>query len=222
MPVKYVLFDIDDTLFPSTDFAQLARKNAIRAMVDMGLEKDPDILYRKLLTIIDREGSNYEGHFDRLCKSLRLKKPARFVAAAVAAYHNTKMSIQPFPGVARSLMKLKESGYMLYVATNGSTIKQWDKLIRLRIAFYFDDVFVSEEMGRAKSKKFFNDVLRRLDAEPGECVMVGDKEAADILPAKELGITTVKVRQGREAREKTSADYRIGHAGEIRSVLERL
>ncbi|HID73288.1 TPA: haloacid dehalogenase, partial [Candidatus Micrarchaeota archaeon] len=134
MAVKFILFDIDDTLFPSTEFAELARKNAIRAMMDMGLEGDPDRLYRKLRLIIKRKGSNYGEHFDDLCKSQRVRKPARYVAAAIVAYHNTKMSIQPFPGVGKMLIALKEKGYRLYVATNGTTIKQWDKLIRMRIA----------------------------------------------------------------------------------------
>ena len=33
-----VFFDIDDTLFPTTEFAQRARWNAVKAMVAAGLE----------------------------------------------------------------------------------------------------------------------------------------------------------------------------------------
>ena len=34
MGLRAVLFDIDDTLFSTTQFARLARRNAVRAMVD--------------------------------------------------------------------------------------------------------------------------------------------------------------------------------------------
>ncbi|MFH1394495.1 MAG: TIGR02253 family HAD-type hydrolase [Candidatus Micrarchaeota archaeon] len=222
MAVRYVLFDIDDTLFPSTEFAELARKNAIRAMIDMGLKQNPERLYRKLLLIIKRKGSNYESHFDMLCKSLKVPKPARFIAAAIAAYHNTKMSMQPYPGVGSMLIGLKEGGYGLYVATDGTTIKQWDKLIRMRIALYFDDVFVSEEMGAGKENGLFRKVLRTLGAKPEECLMVGDREDADILPAKALGMRTVKVMQGKRARASTAAEFRIRDISQLPSVLKRL
>lgn len=219
MTIKYILFDIDDTLFPSSEFAELARKNAIRSMVSMGVEKDADKIYARLLTIIKKKGSNYSKHFDELCKSFKIKRSERYVAAAIVAYHNTKTSIMPFPRVPRLLIKLKEKGYKLYVATNGSTIKQWDKLIRLRLALYFDDVFVSQEIGEKKGKTFFKKVLKKLKARPGECMMVGDREDADIAPAKALGMITVKIKQGKYAKQKSSADYKIRDPGELLSIL---
>jgi len=222
MTVKYVLFDVDDTLFPSTEFAKLARKNAIKAMLGMGMKGNPDQLYKKLLLIIRREGSNYEGHFDLLCKSLKIKKSAMYVAAAIAAYHNTKLSIKPYPGVRAMLISLRKKGYKLFVATNGTTIKQWDKLIRMKIALYFDDVFVSQEVGRMKGKGLFRKVLRELGAEPDECLMAGDREDADIMPARALGMHTVKVMQGKMARASTAADFKISTISKLPSVLKRL
>lgn len=222
MAIRHVLFDIDDTLFPSSEFAELARKNAIRSMISMGVDNNEDRLYRMLIRIIEKKGSNYQNHFDDLCRVLRIKKPAKYVAAAIVAYHNTKTSIMPFPQVPRVLIKLKETGYRLYVATNGSAIKQWDKLIRLRLALYFDDVFVSEEIGEEKGKGFFRTVLHNLGAKPEECMMVGDREDADIVPAKSLGILTVKLRHGKHARKRSSADFRIRNHAELIKILDRL
>ena len=75
--VKYILFDIDDTLFPSTEFASLARKNALNAMIGMGLDADYETLDTKLKTIIERRGSNYQHHFDDLCRELGVREPGR-------------------------------------------------------------------------------------------------------------------------------------------------
>ena len=52
------------------------------------------------------------------------------------------------------------------------------------IEHYFEDVFVSEEIGREKDRKFFEIILKRIGVEPNECVMIGDREDADVLPAK--------------------------------------
>lgn len=219
--LKYIFFDIDDTLFPSTEFSSLARKNAINAMIGLGLGLNHEELNRKLSRIIEKKGSNYPNHFNDLCLQLKIKRPGRFIAAAIAAYHDTKTAIAPFPTVPLTLLKLKEKGYKLYVATNGNSIKQWDKLIRLRIALYFEDVFVSEEVGRGKGTAFFRKVLKGLGAKPRECLMVGDREDADISPAKSLGMRTVRVLSGKYANSPSRADFRIRSFGELLRIAQK-
>jgi len=219
---KILLFDIDDTLFSSTEFAEQARRNAIRAMIGMGVAESEERLYQLLNQIIKEKGSNYTGHFDELCKMLEIKRPARFVAAAVAAYHDTKTSIQPFPGVPRTLLSLRDSGHKLYVATNGEPTKQWDKLIRLRIALYFEDVFVSGELGEEKGPSFFKKILKALDTRPRDCVMIGDREEADIASAKAVGMHTIKMKAGKYADVPTSADASISDFSRIMAALETL
>ncbi|HNT61024.1 MAG TPA: HAD hydrolase-like protein, partial [Candidatus Bilamarchaeaceae archaeon] len=161
-----IFFDVDNTLFPTAEFAELARRNAIRAIIETGLGKKEEELYKELNKLIREKGSNYPNHFDLLLKRMGAKRPARYVAAAVAAYHNTKSSIQPYPEVPKTLMELKERGYTLYVATNGDAVKQWDKLIRMGIHLFFDDVFVSEELGEEKSPSFFRKAMRLAKARP--------------------------------------------------------
>ncbi len=219
--LKYILFDIDDTLFPSTEFAERARRNAIRAMIGAGLPHSESKLMKSLMGIIKKRGSNYQKHFDDLLKEYKVKKPDRYVAAAVAAYHDTKTSIQPFPDAQRTLLKLRERGYGLCIATNGRSLKQWDKLIRLGMVLYFDDVFVSETIGMKKSETFFKKVMKRLRAGPSECLMVGDREEADIIPARKAGMHTVKALYGKEG-PPTKAETRIRNLSSLLKIVERL
>ncbi len=217
-----IFFDVDNTLFPTAEFAELARRNAIRAMIETGLDATEEQIYRGLQRLIKEKGSNYSNHFDLLLKRMGVKRPARYVAAAVAAYHNTKSSIQPYPEVPKALMELKERGYKLYVATNGDAVKQWDKLIRMGIHLFFEDVFVSGEIGEEKSPNFFKKVLSEIKAHPSECIMVGDREDSDILPAKKAGIYTIRIMQGPYAGEKGEADARIRSFSELLKVVKRL
>ncbi len=219
---KNILFDIDDTLFPSSDFSALARRNAINAMIGMGLEHDYTEINDRLNEIIEAKGSNYQKHFDELCDALEIKEPARYVAAAVAAYHDTKTSIAPFPQMSLTLLKLKENGHSLFVATNGSSVKQWDKLIRLGLELYFDQVFVSQDLGMEKSKGFYLRILEILKASPQECVMVGDREELDIVPAKEAGLTTVRVLKGKQSHMPSTADFTIEEPSRILQIMQRL
>jgi len=220
--IQRIFFDIDDTLFPTSEFAELARKNAIRAMIEQGVQESPEYLYSVLMRIFEKKGSNYSKAFDELCVQLKIKRPARFIAAAVAAYHNTKSSILPYPEVPILLLKLREHGYHLFIASNGDAVKQWDKLIRMGIELYFDDVFVSEEVGKEKSKLFFKRVLKQLKANPKECIMVGDREDADILPAKLAGLKTVRIRRGKYSKGKTVADFEIKDLRELEKIVANL
>jgi len=221
--INNLLFDIDDTLFPSSEFAALARRNAVRAMIRMGLHATEDELLEMLGKIIEEKGSNYPRHFDLLLKRIKGRKiesPARFVAAATGAYHDTKAAIQPYPDVPRTLLEMKELGYRLYVATNGISVKQWDKLIRLGIALYFDEVFVSEELGIKKGPAFFRYILKKIKAEPKECVMIGDREDMDILPAKAVGLYTIRIMRGKYSTGPSKADVVLpDFKGLISSVL---
>lgn len=220
--IKNIFFDIDDTIFPSSEFAELARKNAIRAMMEIGLDYSQKELHKKLTRIIEKHGSNYNEHFNVLCKELRIKRPSRYIAAAVAAYHNTKTSISPYPEIPRVLLALRENRYKIYIATNGNAVKQWDKLIRLGIEHYFEDIFVSEEMGKEKSQEFFRKVLKMIMARPDECVMVGDREESDIIPAKRTGMKTIRVRRGKYADGRTAADIDVENLDKLIAIVKKL
>jgi putative hydrolase of the HAD superfamily len=220
--IMNIIFDIDDTLFPSSDFSALARRNAINAMIDIGLDCSYEELNDKLNSIIKTKGSNYGRHFDDLCLALGITDSSRFVAAAIAAYHDTKTSIAPFPKVALTLLKLKENGHRLYVATNGASVKQWDKLIRLGLELYFDEVFVSEALGMEKCKQFYERVISTLGCGARDCLMVGDREVSDIVPAKEAGMLTVRVLQGKHRHEPSTADFTVDETGDVLALVQRL
>jgi len=217
-----IFFDVDNTLFPTAEFSELARRNAIRAMIETGLDATEEQIYKELHRLIKEKGSNYPNHFDLILKRIGVKRPARFVAAAVAAYHNTKSSIQPYPEVPKTLMELKERGYKLYVATNGDAVKQWDKLIRMGIHLFFEDVFVSGEVGEEKSPNFFRKVLSRIRARPSDCIMVGDRMDSDIIPARKVGIYTIRILRGPYSKEKGKADARIRNFSELLGVVKKL
>lgn len=222
--INNIIFDIDDTLFPSTEFAALARRNAIRAMIRLGLDESEERLTKELESTIRKKGSNYSKHFDLLLKGLRIDNKSRFVAAAVGAYHDTKSAIQPFPDVPSTLLTLKDVGYDLYVASNGIAVKQWDKLIRLGLGLYMDGVFVSEELKCEKSEKFYKRMVKEINAKPEECIMIGDREDMDILPAKKAGLYTVRVLRGkyRNSPKKTKADATITDFRKLPSTVLKL
>jgi putative hydrolase of the HAD superfamily len=90
------------------------------------------------------------------------------------------------------------------------------------IHLFFEDVFVSGEIGEEKSPHFFRKVLAEIRARPSECIMVGDRMDSDIAPAKKLGIYTIRVLQGPYSKEKGRADAHISNFSELLGVVKRL
>src|SRR5262245_8935413 len=139
MGLRAVLFDIDDTLFSTTRFAAAARRNAVHAMVQTGLDLPEEVVLKELEEVLAEFSSNYDHHFDQLLRRLRPKalehvNPALIVAAGVAAYHDTKFrELAPFPDTIPFLRDLRTAGVTTGVISHGWTTKQAEKLIRLGV-----------------------------------------------------------------------------------------
>jgi putative hydrolase of the HAD superfamily len=202
--LKAVLFDVDDTLFSTTDFARHARANAVRAMIALGLDLPESVVLRELDEVIAEFSSNYDHHFDKLLQRLRppgLAKRSRslIVAAGIAAYHDTKFrELAPFPDVVPLLTFLRRAGITTGVVTHGWSIKQAEKIVRLGLAPFFapDAIFISDEIGISKpNPKLYQTALQDLGLEPSEVMYVGDSPAHDIAPPQSLGMTAVWARR---------------------------
>jgi putative hydrolase of the HAD superfamily len=208
--IRAIFFDLDDTIVDTTRLAEMARRNAIENMVRHGLPVDIETAYRELLELINEYGSNFPRHFDYLLRRLDLPYNPKWVASGIIAYHNTKFAyLKSVRGARRMLLQLKREGYYLGIITDGDPIKQWEKILRLELDEYFDDVFVSDELGVKKPHpKIFQKALRRAGVKPEEALMVGDRLYSDIYGAKRVGMRTVWFRYGKYAnRELDYLEY---------------
>lgn len=217
-----VFLDIDDTLYSTTDFAQLARDRATEAMVRQGLRLPIEVVRRELSEVIAEFSSNYPNHFDKLL--LRLPNHswsgtnrALIVAAGISAYHDTKSEMEPFPDVLPFLQSMQEHTDLLVgVITHGLELKQAEKLLRLGVVPYLhsEAIFISDQLGISKpNPKLYRRACARFGLDPREVMYVGDNPAHDIDPPNSLGMVTVRMRRpcGKHAGEEsvTPATYEV-------------
>lgn len=209
--LRAVFFDIDDTFFSTSSFAERARENSVDAMIAMGLSADRETVLRELREVISEFSSNYEHHFDQLLHRLpaetrRGVNPALLVAAGIVAYHETKFrELTAYPDVLDVLRILSGSGLLLGVITAGLTVKQAEKLIRLRVYPYFhpEAIFISDQIGISKpNPKLYLRACESMGIAPREAMYVGDHPRHDIDPAHAVGMWTVwNRREGRHLSE---------------------
>ncbi len=225
--IKAVFFDVDDTLYDSTFQAESARRNAIKAMIEAGLNLTEETAMRSLRRIVRRFGSNYLGHFNELLRESGYNGNPRIMAAGLIAYHNTKLTcLVPFRDTVPTLLSLRDRNYKLGIITNGLAVKQWEKLIRLGIQHFFDSVIISEEIGREKpDPRIFKLAIDSLKCKPSEAMMVGDRIDRDIVGAKKIGMLTVQILKGNQRdsikNSEEEPDYIIPELRDILNILEK-
>lgn len=94
------------------------------------------------------------------------------------------------------VLEILSKKYKLGVIANQS-LGTKERLDIWNIGKYFDVVVASAEAGCSKPDlKIFNLALEQAGCKPNEAVMIGDRIDNDIIPAKQLGMKTVWVRQG--------------------------
>ena len=229
--LRAIFFDIDDTLYATSTFAKRARRAAIEAMIQLGLQGDADALYQELTEVIHEFSANFGHHFDKLL--LRLPpstyagvNPALIIATGVVAYHETKFrELAPFPGVVDLMKALRSSGLIRGVITHGATIKQAEKIIRLKIHTYLtpEAIFISDQIGVAKPNvKIYQRALEAMNVAPHESMYVGDNPVTDVDPPNALGMLTVRFRwPGKygHMEGETSPDFEITAFDQLFSIL---
>ena len=231
-PLDAIFFDIDDTLFSTTVFADKARRNAVDAMVRAGLRAERKDAMRELEDVIAEFSSNYSGHFDKVLDRLgpnshKGHNRAVIVAAGVVGYHGTKESdLKVYDDVYSTLQWLSGKPLIRGIISAGITIKQAEKLVRLNVLEFVTQsaVFFTDQVGFSKpNPKLYRRVLDRMQLKPERCLYVGDNPTHDIDPCNKDGWTTARIRRsGRHALTDgaTEADYEIRDFLELRRILQ--
>lgn len=198
--IKSVVFDLDDTLYNSTALSESARRAALKAMINEGLDIDLKKGYEDLMRIVKRYGSNYSEHFNRFLAEKLGYVNYKFLASGVIAYHNTKFAyIRPFDDTIPTLIELVKRKKKLGIVTNGVSVKQWEKILRLGLEHFFEFVIISSEVRYEKpSPKIYEIALERLDLPPEEVLMV-DNKIEDLKGAKDVGMKTVLITRIKDA-----------------------
>ena len=230
-PLDAIFFDIDDTLFSTSVFAEKARRNAVDAMIQHGLKASRSDCLRELEEVIQEFSSNYGQHFDRMLArlpegSLDGLNPDVMVACGMMAYHDTKFrDLRVYEDVYEVLQGLSKTDKIRGIISAGLTKKQAEKILRLHIYDFLSPhaIFITEQLGISKpNPKLYAKVLDSLNLQADRVIYVGDNPIHDVDPCNALGMITVfNRRSGRHSRQKGSseADYTIKDFYELRDIL---
>lgn len=115
------------------------------------------------------------------------------------------------------LNKLSQK-YKMSVITNGFAESQYTKLASTGLNKYFENVFISEEIGFNKpDPKIFLHALNHSNIKFDEALMVGDTYETDILGARSVGIDQVYFREDHPSEHV--ATFKISQLLELLEII---
>ena len=93
------------------------------------------------------------------------------------------------PEAKEMLDMLQSKGYRLFAASNSFAHLQRSRLEHAGILHYFEDTYISMDIGYDKPDvRFFEEALRRAGLQANEVMMIGDSMTTDITGAQNAGI----------------------------------
>lgn len=226
--VEFLFIDLDDTIL---DFKKAENIAVKKTLTDFGVEPTEMVCNR--YSIINQQ------HWEAMERK-ELTRPqvlvGRFAvlfeelgvavdAAECAKCYTENLSVGHYflPGAREAVERLSKK-YKLYLTSNGTAKVQLRRLESADIGKYFQDVFISQDIGYNKPAiEFFTRCFERIPNFASERAMiVGDSLSSDILGGMNAGIRTCWVNPKRKTAEKISPDYQIESLSQLEQLLEVL
>ena len=226
--IEFLLLDLDDTIL---DFHKAERIALSKTFRDFGLEPREEVLelYHKInkwhweqleLGVMTRD-QVLVGRFDRLFQELGMEVDA---AACMKRYeHNLSIGHYFLPGAEEAVKKLHEK-YRLFLVSNGTATVQHGRLTSAGLYPYFEQVFISQNIGYNKpDKAYFDRCFERIPGfAPEKALMVGDSLTSDIKGGINAGLKTVWVNPEHKKCGDICPDYEIEGLSQLEALLEEL
>lgn len=205
MPIRAVIFDLDNTLLETDDSARIALEQTLDCL-DLG----PDALRAAYecyqLTYASEERAAHAGDGPRSAYELRLRAWEAVLALLGLPVERARDFVVRYARERRERYRLYDevpavltevaAHYPTALLTNGFADVQGEKVDAVALRRWIRHYFVSAEIGAWKpSAEAFTAVLAVLGVPPEAAVMVGDSPTNDIAGAQALGMRAVWVNR---------------------------
>ena len=226
--VEFLFLDLDDTIL---DFQKAEHIAISKTLAEFGLPGDAEVLRRYSVInkahweALERKEMTRDevvvGRFRVLFREYGIDVDARRVADRYE--ENLSVGHWFLPGAPEALERLSRR-YKLYLASNGTARVQAERLKSANISHYFQQIFVSQEIGANKPDiLYFQRCFDRIPGfDPARAMMVGDSLTSDILGGIRAGIATCWVNPHHKDSGSVTPDHQIESLSQLEALLDTL
>ena len=186
--IKVIAFDADDTLWVNEPFFREAEEE-FASLMEGFMPRHSSIkeLYLTEIGNLGLYGYGIKGFMLSMIQTaLRIsehKIPVKAIDKILEiGYEMMQKPVELLPGVEEVLVELQDD-YRLVMATKGDLVDQEKKLKKSGLDHYFHHIEIMSE----KKVADFAKLVRHLDVNPEEFLMMGNSLKSDVLPVLELG-----------------------------------
>tara|TARA_B100000686_G_scaffold247840_1_gene257564 strand:- start:432 stop:1133 length:702 start_codon:yes stop_codon:yes gene_type:complete len=225
IPIKGVIFDLDNTLLDFMKMKEVAVKSAIRGMIEAGLEIDEEKSFKDIISIYEKFGWENQKVFDVFLNKSIGYVDNKFLAAGIVAYRRAReANLLAYPNVNRTLVNLTKLGIKLAVVSDAPSREAWMRIYYLNLYHFFDAVITFDDSGERKPSSIpFEMALKKLKLKPQDSLMIGDWPDRDVVGAKQIGMRTAFAVYGDTFGTKYSgADWDIQDISEIITIIKQI
>lgn len=221
LPIKAVIFDLDNTLMDRDYTFRAFSERLIRDYLGhLNDEHVRDII--GYMRIADADGyRDKRGFFEELVE--RLPWSEKPDADGLFAYYDEHYMKEArlMDHALEAIEACREKGYKLGMLTNGRYEVQFGKVKRLGLESYFDVILTSGEAGINKpDKRIYEMILKRLGTSGEETVFVGDHPENDIWGSAQVGMRGIFLRRSFEWDDRLDLEpwKRIEQLDELKAI----
>ena len=227
--VEFLFIDLDDTILDFHKAEHIALKKTLESF---GIEPTETVCsrYSQINKIhwerLERKELTRQevlvGRFAVLFEELNVAADASECARRYA--ENLSVGHYFLPGAQEAVERLSRK-YKLYLASNGTARVQAGRLASANISRFFQDVFISQDMGADKpALEYFVRCFARIRGfDPARAMIVGDSLSSDILGGRNAGIATCWVNPDHKpGKPDIRPDYEIERLSQLETLLETI
>ena len=224
--IKYILFDLDGTLFNFDLGEKKALTDTLIKMANYHPTEEDCKWYHDMNEVCFNEfnfgivKTRKEFHMKRFTL-LKEKLNLNYDVEEVNAYYVNKLKYasELYEDAVETINYLKDK-YELYIASNGMVQVQTKRMEESKIAKYFKRYFISEECDHMKPDiEFFDYVFKNIkDEDKSHYVIIGDRLDTDILGGIKAGIKTIYVNRN-NINSEIKPDVEIFDLRELINIL---
>ncbi len=223
--IKYVLIDIDDTII---DFYKSSEDSLRKMFAIKGypFKEDTMEIYHRVNAPLWRRVTEGEMtvdelrkiRFNEIFKALGIEGDGVEFEEMYREHLTQTAFLMPY---AEQILKYLKPKYKVYAASNAYYNQQYNRLKLAGVLDLFDGIFTSHEIGVEKPRpEFFEHCIKELgNPDASEVIMIGDNLAADVVGAKNVGISGIWYNFRNRSSEGKSADYTVKSLLEIKNIL---
>jgi len=189
--LKAILFDLDDTLYLERDFVKSGFK-AVASFIQNNNGIDEDIVYDNLLSIFN--SGKRKNIFDTYIS--KFGEINFSINKLVDIYRSHVPNINLLPGVNEYLLSLSKN-YKLGLVTDGYIQTQKNKINALGLKKIFDQILITEELGREFWKPStvpFSKICDKFGVIPTKAIYIADNPKKDFKGPNQLGMHSIRLR----------------------------